>query len=309
MLKRYSTKLRRVVGKLVRRITLIAHQFRYNGPRVGAFIFARTTVCSVSMQLMTHENDHIISEWVRTGRSWSKLGLAEYQQVAEYARTANTIVDVGSNIGIVSILISRSAPDAQIFAFEPDPINFALSQVNFELNGCRNITAINAAVADFTGPILLHKASQNWGDHRTYTPTERGAKVGSQTTRIFAIDPRDFFSVVEGQPGPQDIDLIKISTQGSDIKILRAFHHLLKPGSKVVLQFSPSHLQASGTSEEDIRAALSPAGRVRAIGPKADRHGNLYPRDVAIDELLAFFRTGVQGFEAVSYCHVLAEWR
>jgi FkbM family methyltransferase len=298
-----------MVGKVARRISMIAHRYRFNGPQVGAFIFARTTVCSVSMQLITHEKDKIISEWIRTGRNWSKLGLAEYQQVAEYARTANTIVDVGSNIGIVSILISRSAPDAQIFAFEPDPLNFALSQINFELNGCHNIAAINAAVADFTGPILLHKASQNWGDHRTYTPNERGAKVGSQTTRIFAISPTAFFSAVDGQPGPHDVDLVKISTQGSDIKILRAFHPLLKPGSKVVLQFSPSHLRASGTSEQDIRAALSPAGRVQAIGPHADGQCDLYPRDVTIEELIAFFRTGAQGFETVGYCHVLAEWR
>lgn len=316
MLMKFYAELRRLPRRVARSISIKLHELLYNGPKVGPFVFARTTVCGVPLRLITHENDKVISEWIRHGLNASPLGLAAHQQAAELARNASTIVDVGSNIGVVSILMARAAPRAKIFAFEPDPINFAVSQVNLELNGCSNVTAINAAVTDFTGPILLHKAREHWGDHRTYSPNETGPEFGSDAHRIMAIDPKTFFSAVGAEPALAGIDLLKIHAQGSDIRILKAFHPLLRSGSKVIHVLSPRLLKASGISEQDIRETLGPAGRLQAIGPKADDDGKWLPRDVTLDELIEFFRTGVTGFHTVGYryvlaeyCYVLADWR
>jgi FkbM family methyltransferase len=40
--------------------------------------------------------------------------------------TNATVVDVGANIGLFSLLIKQQLPDARVYAFEPAPVHFAL---------------------------------------------------------------------------------------------------------------------------------------------------------------------------------------
>lgn len=43
-----------------------------------------------------------------------------------------TVVDVGANIGLFSLLIKQQVPDARVYAFEPSPVHFALLSKNLE---------------------------------------------------------------------------------------------------------------------------------------------------------------------------------
>jgi len=58
-------------------------------------------------------------------------------------------VDIGANIGLHSILLSKSG--YQIKAYEPDPTHFKILKKNITLNDCRNLELIQAAVSSEEG--------------------------------------------------------------------------------------------------------------------------------------------------------------
>jgi FkbM family methyltransferase len=227
-----------------------------------------------------------------------------------HAKSCRSIVDVGSNLGLVSILLSKAAPDAKIFAFEPDPTNFAMAQVNYELNGCKNIVGINAAVAANTGVIALHRSIENWGDHRTYAlPASEPKTAFSADAQIaLSVSPEILLETSLTNNSAKPIDLLKVDTQGSDIKILLAFHRLLAPNAIISLEFSPHHLIACGTTEEELCTALKPAKTLEMYAPPDEAHPNWHIKPTDIEELIWYFRTGTLGYRAVGYRDLLLRW-
>jgi FkbM family methyltransferase len=59
------------------------------------------------------------------------------------------VADVGANLGLHSIILSRSG--FEVRAFEPDPQHFALLQRNLQLNHCFDVCASNKAVSNREG--------------------------------------------------------------------------------------------------------------------------------------------------------------
>ena len=75
------------------------------------------------------------------------------QIVAELRRSEHrTFVDVGANIGIVSLAVLSGVPDARVFAFEPGPHQHELLAETIRRNGLgASITAHRLALADRAG--------------------------------------------------------------------------------------------------------------------------------------------------------------
>jgi FkbM family methyltransferase len=297
-------------GRLLNKMKSAARRSLHSTPKLDPFVLSRTNVCGLELVLMTHQTDRVIGEWVRGKKYWSAQDLAEYQHLMAHARSSRLIVDVGSNIGIVSILMSKVAPQARIFAFEPDPTNFAIAQINYNLNRCKNVFGINAAISNRTGTIALHRSSENWGDHRTYLPgqAELEKEFSSAAERALAIDPALFFAHAGEKHDIEPIDFLKIDTQGSEIKILSAFHPFLGKGAVISLEFSPHHLMAGGTTESDISRALGSADLIELIAPPDEAHTDWHVKQTSHDELIQFFRTGPLGYKAVGYRDILLRW-
>ena len=73
-----------------------------------------------------------------------------------YLRPNDTVVDVGANVGALSLAASRAVGESgRVFAIEPHPAVFAYLFANIKLNGSRNITSLNTALADKPGQICF----------------------------------------------------------------------------------------------------------------------------------------------------------
>lgn len=281
-------------------------------PSLIPFVMSEVELFGVHMRLITHKNDNVIGAWVRGTTSWSSQDLAEYKLLLSHASGSKIIVDVGANIGIVSILLSHAAPAAQIYACEPDPLNFSMAQLNLELNGCHNVHLAHAAVADFTGTIRLHRSHDNWGDHRTYEALPgrqiRSSSLEETTYSVPAIEPKGVLNVESKIQTPISVDLLKIDTQGSDIKILQTFRPFLREGSIVSVEFSPEHLQMSGTKAQDVCDCLRAARRIQMVIPAPLLDSGWTTKDTDLNELVNYFNDGVKGYPLVGYRDIIIEW-
>ena len=68
---------------------------------------------------------------------------------------AHDVFDVGANVGVWTVLMSKYNPSARIHSFEPNSATFKLLEVNVKENGCGNVSLINAAASDREGTTLF----------------------------------------------------------------------------------------------------------------------------------------------------------
>jgi len=63
------------------------------------------------------------------------------------------IFDIGAYNGIYGLIAGLVNPQAKVFIFEPDPINFQHIQNNIKLNNLANVVAVETAMSDRVGTI------------------------------------------------------------------------------------------------------------------------------------------------------------
>lgn len=122
---------------------------------------------------------------------------------------AKTILDIGANIGAISVLMANLYPDAIIHSFEPVGENFDILLRNIELYP--NIKAHNIGLGSETKdlPIFKSNDSLNFGGSSLYNLQENQELL--ETVKIININEVLDFS---------KIDLIKIDCEGAEFDIL-----------------------------------------------------------------------------------------
>jgi len=150
-----------------------------------------------------------------------------------------TVIDIGANIGYYTLLAAKRVGDkGTVFAFEPEPENYAVLVRNIELNGYRNITPVNKAVSSQTGEVDLF-LNRETGAHG-FLP-ERENVVGTIKVETVSLD--EYF---KGRECP--VDIIKVDVEGSEIGVLSGMQNVIKKNHNVRLftEFWPWGLQRSG---------------------------------------------------------------
>lgn len=73
-----------------------------------------------------------------------------YQDIYELdkmdLKSGDVFIDVGANIGFVSLFVAKKYPGTKVIAFEPAPDTFNALQRNIDQNDVQNVIAVNKAV-------------------------------------------------------------------------------------------------------------------------------------------------------------------
>jgi FkbM family methyltransferase len=167
----------------------------------------------------------------------------ETELIASLVRPGDTVLDLGANIGYYTLLAARVVgPSGCVYAFEPDPVNFALLRQNVAANGYRNVVLCPLAVSDRCGDAQLFLSTTNAGDHQLFASAEGRQSVAA---KVVTLD-----SYFEKYPGR--IDLIKMDIQGCECAALAGMRGLLARQSRLALltEFWPRGLRLAGTSAQ-----------------------------------------------------------
>lgn len=139
-----------------------------------------------------------------------------YSQLSDLQPDA-VIVDVGAHIGSFTIFAARKYPEATIYAFEPEPINFRTLSKNVAANGISNCILINKAVSDSEGIIKLVVGAPNSGTHSVFKREGNAVDVACTTIPNFMAEYRI-----------EQIDFLKLDCEGCEPLIAKTLPPTVK---------------------------------------------------------------------------------
>jgi FkbM family methyltransferase len=119
-------------------------------------------------------------------------------------------VDIGANLGLHSILMSRCF--SEVIAYEPDPIHLEKMIRNIAMNGVVNCKLVGSAVSDKIGKMPFIRVLGN-----TTSSHLKGSKKNPYgELEEFEVGVTDIVSVIDG------VDFMKIDAEGHEAVILTA---------------------------------------------------------------------------------------
>jgi FkbM family methyltransferase len=158
------------------------------------------------------------------------------------------VLDIGANIGLVSLNILSFMPSTRIHAFEPGPRTAAYLRETLSLNDLHErITLHPFALSNFTGvhPFSIHGRRHNSGDGFSDT----GRTRGSRSILVQTITLDDWWLANEC---PQ-VKVIKLDTEGSELWVLEGGRQLIrKLRPAIVLEINVINLEAYDHGPEAI---------------------------------------------------------
>jgi FkbM family methyltransferase len=142
-----------------------------------------------------------------------------------------------------------------VYAFEPDPRNFAYLERNVRLNGLDNVVLEQKAVADRNGTLQLFVTEGVHEDSRIFAPEGRT----SQTVDVEAVTLDDYFRGRE-----ERLDFVKIDVQGAEGVVLAGMEQLAKTSADLgmVLELSPGLVRESGVDPDELVDRLGTTFRI-----------------------------------------------
>ncbi len=211
-------------------------------------------------ELRAASADRLLALWLfRLGF----LGRSEITALKRMVAPGQTVVDVGANQGIFTLLLSDLVgPAGSVLAFEPDPLLFRTLSENCRRNGIQNVELHNSALSDRRGRAILHLSATHSGDNRLDVATGLGPEVEVDVVPLDEI------------LAARRVDLVKVDVQGHEPKVFAGMGRTLQqtPAPIIVFEFWPAGLRQAGHDPDKVLADLRAIGyQLRVI----QRDGNV----------------------------------
>lgn len=184
-------------------------------------------------------------------------GIYEKHEVAilkKLIKPGMIFVDIGANIGYFSLIAANIMQNkGRVYSFEPEPNNYDILLKNVENNDYENIIPINKAVSNYDGKIKFFRDKRNLGGH-SFSKGNLGNFADFLEIEAVTLDSY-FKDIVD------NIDVIKIDTQGAEGLIIDGADNLLKNKNiKILMEYWPYGLRNMGADPYQLLVKMVKKG-------------------------------------------------
>jgi FkbM family methyltransferase len=197
---------------------------------------------------------------------------------------APILLDVGANLGFISLALLRRLPQLKIIAVEPGPKQFAyLSRTITRNNLSDRIKVVNAALSDKEGTIdfYIHEGGDQAKDG--IADTGRGERTHKITVPCLTLN-----SLLASHNNTRPTT-IKIDTEGAELLVLRgATETLSNSALTVFFELEASNLKAYPYSPTDVAAFIHKAGfTIQTLAGQPVEQGDIEEAMLTTDTFVA----------------------
>jgi FkbM family methyltransferase len=156
----------------------------------------------------------IVNE-ISKGGFYERPLIERIQRELSSKNLSKVFIDVGANIGLISLQVLRICPELKIFAFEPGKVQYELLHKTVIENSLQNkINIFNKALSNKSGhsEFIVHGSCHVSGDGFIDT-----GRAGHSRKRIVEKTTLDLWWKQQGKPA---IGIIKIDTEGAELWVL-----------------------------------------------------------------------------------------
>lgn len=193
--------------------------------------------------------DDGISAYIEEHHIWSE---PEVQWIMENVKQGDTCINVGSNVGYFTCLMSkRVGISGSVFSIEANPqLEYYLKE-NVKRTGIDNVKIIMSAAGDNIGEIDLYVNASNCGDNRLHNPMN----ISNPTWDAFS--EKEVLTVkidkVDNLVTAEKVDIVLMDCQGWDHKVIRGMSQIIaKHRPKILLEYTPKWIKSLGEDPVDI---------------------------------------------------------
>ena len=186
--------------------------------------------------------------------------VAEFQAIRRLVGSGDIALDVGANIGVYSVLLSRlCGPEGKVWAFEPVPDTYWRLRETLALNRCENVTAVQAAVCERSASIKMNLFEPQFAEWNSLgTPSMSapdGTTVSPRTTVEVPAHSLDQFCDAKRI---ERINFLKVDVEGFELSVFQGAKRLLENHQVdyICFEISKEPLKGAGIESRTVFEAL-----------------------------------------------------
>jgi FkbM family methyltransferase len=172
--------------------------------------------------VLRSEKDFISDKILEEGQ-WEERIINEAKK---FLSDSSNILDLGANIGVWSIALSKTSPRGQIFAFEPQSETYKQLCANLFINGCKNVIPhrFGLGTRKQSGKTLTMQINPENNGASKIVSDEKSENSEIQKIDIKSLSDFDF----------PKIRLIKMDVEGFELNVLNGGEQLIKRDKPVI---------------------------------------------------------------------------
>jgi FkbM family methyltransferase len=188
-------------------------------------------------------------------------------RVVRYARRAGfsreyigNILDVGAYDGETALFFHHFFPSCKIHAYEPNPEAAKLLQAN--VNGIENVRFHPEALSDRSGTLPFYVTHNKVSSSLSKVNTDSPAAGGQLADQLRIERVIDIPLLTLDECGFDNIFILKLDTQGNEVRVLNGAKNALRNTQIVISEMSVHQLYENGCMYHETDALLRENGFV-----------------------------------------------
>lgn len=185
-------------------------------------------------------------------------GLAEpgYDRLFQYVKSGARVIDVGANIGMLSLPLARTVGNGRVVSFEPDPQNRKRLNEHLAMNAVANVTVLPYGLGAEARTFELYKVvGTNSGMNRILTDRTATGRFPHTSIDVRRLD--DLWPDL----GLDVLHLMKIDVEGFEMAVLQGAERTIEKHRPVLfIELDDDNLRENGTSAAALVEWLAERG-------------------------------------------------